>query len=364
MIRTDNHPSMVRAVATKEKGGTPEDARRKGKHMSNVASIVGETTLISSNPAKKFVTRSAIEYAGTVEMSPAAWAIVLDNPRQRDTEARARRATHLLTPHPSHCKVNMAELPDGRRYKLDGHTRSLLWKQGQVRAPDVLYVDVWNCRSLEEAKNLYSTFDSKMAVETTSDQIYGAKKEADIEFESAHLKNGRFASGMAFAHLFLHGQGETRRINTYDLVRQWKAELKLLDRCLPTPRRFHTGITAAALLTFRRYGEDALDFWSRFAAGGGVKSNGVVDPVQALEERMERRRGENRLGGATNIQGICGIAISAYERDRHGETYLAERLDEKDNSGKKLRASGIKTTKGDSFRDWMIAAKNSPRRVI
>lgn len=330
--------------------------------MGSIASIVGETTLIKTHPTKTMRIGPAIEYVGLVEMTPREWATVLDNPRQRDTAAHAKRATHLLTPHPSHCKVNMAELPDGRRYKLDGHTRSFMWVAGTVAAPALLYVDVWHCRTLEDAKHLYSTFDSKSAVETTADQIFGAKKEANIVFESPHLKAGRFASGMTFANTFLHGQIETRRINTYDMVAMWKSELYMLDRCKPTARRFHTGITAAALLTFRRYGEDAVEFWTRFAAGAGKKAEGIVDPVQALEERMERRRGESRLGGATNVQQICGIAISAFERDRHGETYLAERFDQKD-SKKRIQASGIKTTRGDSFKEWMIAAKNVRRFI-
>lgn len=345
---------------SQEKGRAPEGCGRKEVVMNKIAPIIADDIPSQRKVVRTFSGRPSIEYDGTIEIKPEEWASVFDNPRQRDTESRARRASHLMTPHPSHCKVNMALLPDGRRYKLDGHTRSYIWSAGTVAAPPVLYVDVWRCRSLEDAKELYSTFDSKAAVETAADQVFGAKKDAGAEFKSRLLKSGRFVSGMKFGHVFLHGVDKFNSLDTYALLKEWLAELRLLDKCEPTSRRFHTGITSAALLTLRRYGEDAVDFWTRFAAGTGIKTGGVTDPVQALEERMERRRGQNRLGGSTNVQEICGIAISAFERDRHGETYLAERLDEGD---KKLRASGIKTTKGDSFREWMIAAKNA-RRIV
>lgn len=328
--------------------------------MSNVAALKAKANVAQRVSAQPSVSVAAIEYAGSVEMSPTEWATILDNPRQRDTEAHARRADHLKTPHPAHLKVNMARLPDGRKYKLDGHTRSFMWQSGAVEAPPMLSVDVWNCRTLEDAKGLYSTFDSKKAVESAADQIFGAKREHGIKYESPLLANGKFSAGMRFAEGCLFGDSVARDLSIYDLLANWGDELSMLDDCKPTTKRFHTGIIAAALLTFRRYGADAQEFWAAFALGAGTKANGEVDAVQALEERMERRRAESRLTGSTNLTEIVGIAISAYERFRHGETYIAERVV----GDTKVRGSGIKTTRGNSLQEWLIAAKKVSRRVI
>lgn len=347
-------------INPKEKGRAPEGCGRKELNVNNIASITGETSLIRRSPAKTLNIAPPVAYSGTIEMTAAEWAGVTDNPRQRDTESRANRAVHLQSPHPSHCKVNMARLPGGQNYKLDGHTRSFMWSTGRVAPPPVLYVDVWDCRTLTDAKLLYETFDSKAAVESTSDQVFGAKRDQNISFTSTLLKGGKFAAGMRFAEACLHGSPSAKAMSIYDLLKSWKKELELFDLCEPNGRRFHTGIVAAALLCFRRYGDEASDFWGNFASGTGTKANGVTDAVQALEERMESRRLENRIQGQNNYLEIVGIAISAFERYRHGEGYLSE--GRKDESGKALRGSGIKMTKGESFRDWMISAKRASSR--
>lgn len=62
----------------------------------------------------------------TLRMPLGIWFAMPDNPRQRDTENRARAASrkHLQSPHPTHRNVSAAQLPDGRLVKLDGHTRN------------------------------------------------------------------------------------------------------------------------------------------------------------------------------------------------------------------------------------------------
>src|SRR5882672_12509291 len=106
-----------------------------------------------------------ISDGGIMAMGPKDWAAIPDNPRQRDTVAHARRAaqTNLKEPHPTHLKVHMARLADGRCYKLDGHTRSYLWEIGKLEAPQAVQVQVWDVADLDAAKELYNTFDSTAA---------------------------------------------------------------------------------------------------------------------------------------------------------------------------------------------------------
>src|SRR4029077_6653573 len=82
-----------------------------------------------------------------IEMSVADWIQVAPNPRQRDTEKHARKAKHLMTPQPTHRRVSMAMTPDGRKWKLDGHTRALLWSRNQVERPESLNVSVFTVQN-------------------------------------------------------------------------------------------------------------------------------------------------------------------------------------------------------------------------
>lgn len=288
------------------------------------------------------------EYRGIMEMTPEAWIDIEDNPRQRDTEARAKRARHLREPHPTHSRVNMARLPDGRAYKLDGHTRAHLWASRKLEPPPKVYADVWNCSSLDEVKGLYGTFDSKAALETTTDQVFGAVREQHISFESELLKSQRFAGAMRVANNFLFGNTYTNERTLYELFEYWLPELKLFDECMPTRRRFHTGVAAAALISFRRYGPEAAAFWKTFAIGGGIKLGTEMDAVQALEQRMESVRFEKQVTGSGNITKIIRICLSAFDAYRRDHSYAA--------------ISGIKALQDNSFNRWLTATAKTKRR--
>jgi hypothetical protein len=279
---------------------------------------------------------------------PISGFAVQDNPRQRDTEGRAARAKHLRVAHPTHARVNMARLPDGSLIKLDGHTRAHVWAAGVVAPPVVIYADVYECASIEEVKALYATFDSRAAAETVTDQVFGSIREHGAQFSSELLKSQRFAGALRTATALLLGHGHLEGRTVYDFFEYWLPELRLLDECQPTRKRFHTGIATAALLTFRRYGPEAGPFWKTFAAGGGTKIGGKRDAIQALEERMESLRGNHLLTSSANVSKVVRIALSAF--DAHLNDYMYA-----------IESSGIKTLGANSFERWMIAARKTKR---
>jgi hypothetical protein len=308
--------------STREKGGSPEDARQEVLPMLN------------NNMFPKRVYMSAEE-----------WATVAPNPRQRDTEKHAKRADHLKSPHPIHSFVNMAVLPDGRRYKLDGHTRGYLWEKGEVEAPSILTVETWNCVNLDQVKELYGLFDNTDAVETASDRMFGAYREHGFEFQSSLLTGKKILTAVSYANRIMFGRATTLASNEYDLLRYWKPELYLLDACGPVGRAFPTGVTSASILTFRRFGPTASDFWTRYAKDQGVKTGEERDPVQALSERVTLLRGSKKLTGEGNILSIIAIALSAFHADRKGYVY----------------SGGIKQFGKDTISDFAAAAKATIR---
>lgn len=288
--------------------------------------------------------------AGVIKMSPKEWAGVPDNPRQRDTAAHAKRAAHLKVPHPTHAFVNMALLPDGRRFKLDGHTRSYLWEAGDLAAPDVLSVQTWLCASLDEVKQLYSTFDSTDAVETGKDKLHGGLRELGLTFQSDVLTKGRYLNALSIAYELLFGQQMARSRGTYDLLAYWAPELKLFDACNGEAKRFHAGTIAAALLTLRRYGTAANEFWTTYARNRGMKIGDEMDGVQALDERITGYIKKGRTSGRAHSVRMVACALSAFERHRRSELYKAE-----------MHGGGVKPLQPQALKDWLITAKNTLR---
>lgn len=292
--------------------------------------------------------KPAIRYGGVIQFDALSWAAVRDNVRQRDTESRARRAKHLRTLHPAHQKVNVARFPDGTLMKLDGHSRGFLWRAGEVPAPEIIYADVWECETLEDAKDLYTKFDSQDAVETSSDKIFGGLKECGVSFTSDLLRSQRFGAGLRYAQEQYGGQLSYNRHSVYRVLSNWLPELALLDECGPTRRRFIAPIVGGALLIFRRYGPEAKSFWAAYQQGAGVKLDGEMDAVQAFQERVDRLAREGRFWGSANRQLVLRTAISAYEAFREDRSYSTA-------------ASGIKAMGHKSFEKWMARTRKIAR---
>jgi hypothetical protein len=286
-----------------------------------------------------------IRDAGIVQMTPAQWAAVPEHPRQRNTAARSRLAKHLMALHPTHAKVDMVMMPDGRRFKVNGHTRSYLWQNGAVLPPPTLDVQCWIAETYSAVLDLYVTFDSKEAVESPMDRMYGAVREQGFEFQSDLLKSNRFATSMLRAHEFLFGQSKG---TTYAMVEYWKPELRLLDRCGPDRKRYLAGVGGAALCTLRRYGPEAIEFWTKYSENAGLKLTGEMDPVQALDERITGFvRAKQTVGQHHQIKMLM-TALSAFERYRRGEMYSSV-------------STGIKAMKKAAADDWAIRATQTVR---
>jgi hypothetical protein len=262
-------------------------------------------------------------FAGIQNMDVSEWIKVADNPRQRDTEKHARNARkrHLAEYDPKHARVDMARMPDGTTYKIDGHTRAYLWAQGQLEAPNYVQADVWDCVDIAAVKELYTRYDNELATERTSDKIYGALREHNVEFQSPLLRSQKFGGALRQAYEMMFGQAEARRVGAHWLVNYWMPELQVLDDCYPTQQRFASPVVTAALITLRRRGRAIEWFWRAYAADEGTKNGGQVDAVQAFDRRVQVMRQQKNLGGRHAHQEAVAVAISATEAWLGGRTY-------------------------------------------
>jgi hypothetical protein len=227
------------------------------------------------------------ETMGRTKMTLQQWIDLPDCPRQRDIKARIATATHLDVFEPIHAEVAMAVLPDGRRFKLDGHTRAAKWAMNPAQAPVQVSATVYLCDSLEVIKTLYTRMDNKVTVETARQQVSGLARYQAIGFRSRMMESGSYGNALKALYAYARApkpRGMTDEIFLDQAIAAYRNELILLDTIMPTSTVFVAGTTMAALSTLSARGESALVFWRKFQAREGVKSGTAMDPVQALLE--------------------------------------------------------------------------------
>jgi hypothetical protein len=289
------------------------------------------TQLVESQPIKlePDMDRAIDVFPGAwrerIAMSASEWAKIPDNPIQRDTELHARRAKHLHSPSPMHRFVVMAELPDGQRFKVDGHTRSFLWQKGEIPRPQAVAVDVIDCVDIAAVELLYRHFDNPSAAETSAEQLTGAARLFDLEFRTTLLRDGRYGAALKRAFLLVKGYSTTKSWRelpfVYASVELFRDELVWLDTLRPSRDRFPTGIMVGYFITTRRAGEAGLEFWNRYAQDQGTKIEGEMDAVQALSEEVMGARASKTPLKLPMQEHLYQRAVTAFEGFRSGTSY-------------------------------------------
>ena len=304
---------------------------RSGRHASGRFRPTGKTTLIQSaanSQAPLFQLEDDIPYRRlkTVEMGIEEWNAIPKNPRQRDEIVRIEknRAAHLFNPDPKHNEVALALLPNGGRYKVDGHTRTAVWSMGLVEAPKVLTVDVYACRDVAAAQQLYDRFDNTTAAESGTDRVTGAYRQAGIAPKSPMLRDGGIST--AVRQLYHYITRTAPRTDTKNEVINkgvllFAPEIERLDGISPTRPLFPTGILMGAILSLAAEPRDAENFWLDYATGGGMKLEGRMDAVQALHERRMIDRKKSSSVRDTNMMAAAIAAVGAYAK---GKTYTVQ----------------------------------------
>lgn len=244
-----------------------------------------------------------------IEMSVENWISIPDNPRQRNTEARARNAVnkHLSEYNPIHRFVYAATIDNNIVCKLDGHTRAMLWKLGHLEHPPsgkvvVLMIEV---KSLNEAKDVYDTLDSSYSLKQPRDLVYGATREGKFLLTSHLLRQCSFLTQMKLISVGKPG-------DAFSLVKKWKKELIDLDGLKLTSK--YTILIGLMLLAIKRDGIDtAGKFFVALDQNLGVKESGLSDGVEALNQHLLTRKANGAMAGYENLNTIISYAWYAYE---------------------------------------------------
>lgn len=262
-----------------------------------------------------------------MRMSVKDWIAVEDNPIQRDTERHAAKAKHLLTPLPTHSFVFAAQLPNGKLIKLDGHTRALMWKRGQIVSPVIVEVGVVPVKDRAHAEELYKTFDSREALETVRDKVSGAFNRFGFDPQSGLLQAGNLTHALRVAWRVLQGYSAAsvsnktssesaihlvNKADVYTMIKEFNYELGALDGYGLGQGQASSGIVAAFILSYRRYGHKITPFWTGVFGNSGSKIAGEMDAIQAVNEMILARRGKHYGGTATTE--LCSRTLTAIEK--------------------------------------------------
>lgn len=236
------------------------------------------------------------------------------NPYQRDTEAHARVAAHLLTWHPKHAEVAEALLPDGRVILLDGHTRLLLWETGKTPEPPIpLRVDQWLVADEKMAGELKLLYDNRHATNQPHDVMFGVTRALKLDFKSQVLGGERkFLGTIRLTEKFLNPSREDIVDALLPTVSRWVRELRLFDQAMPTWKKFNTALQTASLLLLRHYGDAVLPFLKAHQAGQGDKHGTKFSAQEAFGKRYEALRKDTSIWSGQRNEAIVRLAVSGY----------------------------------------------------
>ena len=241
-----------------------------------------------------------------VKLNVEDFISIEDNPRQRDTPERAQKANkrngHLYQPHPSHTVVSIALIVDEEedtnllqesdvkemvisktfdKRKIDGHTRSYLWDNGLLDAPDVVTCNVYFVSNIEQAKDFYRAYDSNKAVETGLDKLFSALRDAFGYPPLAPLWKKRGAkTAIEVAFNNNHSLNDDR-MYSLSSTQPWTVEvLRFVDRETKLNiKMFNASVMAAMFVSILRDGSQAIDFWIKYSNGQGHVVAGELDAI-------------------------------------------------------------------------------------
>lgn len=264
-------------------------------------------------------------YAITMPVSD--WLALRDHPRRRDVERHGKKAHWAFAlrargPVAETLRCVVAAELDGALYKVDGHTRSHLWREGKLPYPQVVLVTVYRCRSMAELHELYDAFDNQLAAEERYASVVGAYRAHALELTSPRLKDGMVVDALyiALTGIARSNQKAAESCNELDIYKAvgcFRDELVLLDSVNPRPEVFLGGVVAAALLGLAMRPAD-IEFFRALSKAGRRKGatdpgpTGERDPVAALLLHLKELKASKSAWVKRTQEDLCARTLRAF----------------------------------------------------
>lgn len=180
----------------------------------------------------------------------------------RNSEARAGKIAKELARNPfipTGLEVAIVEYPNGVRKILNGNTRKAVWMNYDeygVPAPNYVLATIYKVTNEKEVEQLYYSFDSSVAVETSKHKIQGYYKVLGLAFNDPKLASGMLTKAFqAVTHNYVTEDGEqfSHKTNPLNVIAEFRDELLQLDKFGVTGIK-NQAILASILMTMKKYG--------------------------------------------------------------------------------------------------------------
>ncbi|GJL95776.1 MAG: hypothetical protein DHS20C05_21810 [Hyphococcus sp.] len=212
----------------------------------------------------------------------------------------------------------------GALYKLDGHVRAGLWRNGSVTAPATVRATIYFPESEREFYDLYRAHHATSSALSRLDEIQAAFRENELSLNSRRLKHGLLVQAFTLA---LRGRIRTASsetpVNLRKAVSLFRDELLLLDEAMPSAEIFQTGVVAAALICLTIYPKDS-GFFEKLTQEKGNKRDGLMDPVECVLNLVEKIRYQGTASIDAVQEDLCARTVRAFLAHMRGDPEIFE----------------------------------------
>lgn len=192
---------------------------------------------------------------------------------------------------------------NGKRCKIDGHSRTGAWLDGVLERPPELKLLVYTVNSEEEIAGLYRSFNSKESAETPNEMMQHYNRLKEYKPESPFMR-----SQWKSVYVTLHHKYNK---NEDAAIEEYKKELLILDSWnVPfgsKSTKLSVGIRASMVESVRKDPDLAKKFWFTYLD----EDNKTSQEVNTLREVINEHKGS--LGGARVVGYLRGVANGLFD---------------------------------------------------
>lgn len=195
------------------------------------------------------------------------------HPGERDERARAVLVASLLRSGMMADAYHVAAYElDGQLYKLNGHTRALVWASWPPeQQPKFVTCTIFRVTSEREAEELYRHFDNWNSVKGGTDYIRSSLI-AHIGFGYADipiLKGGNLTTPVTIlsGHGFSKGKAGLSPDVVDETIRTWLPALRQVIDMRLDPKKMRSPMLAAAIMTAAAHRDAVSIFWEDICSG-------------------------------------------------------------------------------------------------
>lgn len=255
-----------------------------------------------------------------ITMTPEQWHKVPANPYQKAKRAQRIKIAHLRQFVEEHATVRMGIYPDGKRCKIDAHTRGDIWINRPWLVdfiPTSLRVECYPVANDEEAAERFKRCDNRSTAKNASDDVHGSFRLHGIPTESRLFQNAsniktplQYAYEIVLTSTGVRPATALKDATIDDYVVMFKNALTALDTIDVSLSRLKAPFITAFLLAHIKHGDKVIPFFKRVNDGThGRKLGKLMCPIAAVEQKRDRWVG----GGRTKHRELVAQVLGALD---------------------------------------------------